>query len=51
MILRLEIILSFAFYKRKNITFHGKNLKLIKNNTFDNVFYFTNYNLTIMIII
>ena len=37
MILRLEMILSVVSYERKNII-HEKNLKLTKNNTFNNVF-------------
>ena len=39
-----------VFWK-KNIVFHGKNLKLTKNNTFNNVFYnrvFPYYRLLIM---
>ena len=36
MILRLEKILSVVAYKRKNIIFYEKNLKLTKNNTSDN---------------
>ena len=38
MILRLEMILSVVFYERINIIFYEKNLKLTKNNTFNNVF-------------
>ena len=38
MILRLEIILSVVFHERKNIIIYKKNLKLSKNNTFNDVF-------------
>ena len=37
MILRFEMISSVVSYERKNIL-HTKNLKLTKNNTFNNVF-------------
>ena len=36
--LRLETILSDVSHERKNFFFWEKNLKLEKNNTFDNVF-------------
>ena len=39
MIIRLEIILSVVFYGRKKITFYEKNLKLMKNNTLNNIFF------------
>ena len=35
MILRFEILSSVVSFERKNISFHEKNLKLIKNNNFD----------------
>ena len=38
MILKLEMILSVAFYE-KNIIFCEENSKLTKNNTFINVSY------------
>ena len=38
MVLRFEMILSVVFYKRENIIFYEKHLKLTKNNTFNNVF-------------
>ena len=38
MILKLEVILLVVFYERKNIIFHLKNVKLMINNTFDDVF-------------
>ena len=38
MILSPEIISSIVSYERENIIFHGKNLRLTKNNTFNNVF-------------
>ena len=38
MILRLETVLSIAFYERKNIIFYVKDVKLTKNNTFNHVF-------------
>ena len=37
MILRLEIITAVVTYERKIISFYEKNLKLMKDNTF-NVF-------------
>ena len=39
MISRLEIILSVVSYARKNIILYEKNLKLAKNDTFNNVFF------------
>ena len=38
MILKVEIILLAVFYERKNIILYVKNLKLTKNNTFNNAF-------------
>ena len=38
MTLRLEMILSYVSYGRKNITFYEKNIKLTKNDTLNNVF-------------
>ena len=35
----LEITLSVVPYKRKQIIFYGKNLKITKNNIFNNVYY------------
>ena len=37
MILKHEIILPVVSYDKKNIIFYEKNLKLTKNNTFNNV--------------
>ena len=37
MILRLQKLLSDVSYARKNLIFHEENLKLTKNNTFNNV--------------
>ena len=36
MILRLKMILSIMSHERKNMIFYEKNLKLSKNNTFNN---------------
>ena len=38
MILIVLMKLPVLFYKRKNTIFYGKNFKLTKNNTFNNVF-------------
>ena len=37
-ILKVEMLLSVVFYERKNIIFYEKNFKLMKNNTFNDVF-------------
>ena len=39
MSLRLEMISSIVSNERKNIILYEENLKLMKNNTFSNVFY------------
>ena len=38
MILGVQMILLVVFYGRKNMSFCEENLKLTKNNTFNNVF-------------
>ena len=40
MILKLEMTLSVVSYVRKNIISHEKNLKLTKNNNFNNTIIF-----------